>query len=102
MSMPAGRLELLEDLAPLVVRTAAQVFAVEPEDVEDEHPLVAAALLQELEARRALLVEDDDLAVEDELLRLHLLQRRDDAREARREIELVAAEHRHLAVRRSP
>ena len=66
--------KLLEDLAALVVRPAAQVLAVEPEDVEEDHPLVAA-LLQELKARRALLVEDDDLAVDDDLLRLHLLQR---------------------------
>jgi hypothetical protein len=95
---PGRYFQLLEDLAALFVRAAAQVFAVQPEHVEDDHPLLAAPLLQELEARRAFGVENHHFAVDDELLRLHLVQCFVGAREAWREIELVAAEHRHLSV----
>jgi len=88
--------QLLETLAALDVRQAAQVLAVLPQDVEEDQPLVAS-LLEQLKARRALLVQHDHLAVDDELLLLDLLNRGEGLWKARTEIELVAAEDRRLA-----
>ena len=86
---------LLEQLAAIGVREVAEVVAVEPEDVEEDDDL-AVALLEELESRPPLFVEGDDLAVEHDLRHLQLPQRVGDFGEARREVDLIAAPHRHL------
>src|SRR6185369_1503834 len=87
---------LLQDRAALLVRRGAEVFSVEPEDVEEKDEL-AISLLQQLKARRSFFVEGNDLAVEHDLAAFDLRHRLGDAREALREIDLVAAQHRHLA-----
>ena len=91
--------ELLENRAPFGVRLPPQVFAVHPQDVEDDHLFAIGTALQELEPRHSLLILGDDLAVEDDVRHFELRHRLRDLREARHEIELVAAPDRHLSVR---
>src|SRR6266851_2743466 len=88
----------LERRAPLLVGLLAKIPAVEPEDVEEENQLALLALLQQLEARRSLIVERDDLAVQDHFRQLDFAHGVGNDRKTRDEIELVAAPHRDAAV----
>src|ERR1019366_3110923 len=75
-----------------------KVLAVQPEDVEDNEQFPAVALLQKLEARRAMLIEDDDLTVEHDVGKFQFRKGGGDGGKAGRQIELVPAPNRHAAI----
>src|SRR6202000_2875127 len=72
---------------PLLVALLPQVFAVMPEDVEDEERFLRA-LLEKLEPRRPSFVESDDLAVEHDVFLAKLVQRLRDPRKTPGEVDL--------------
>ena len=57
--------QALQEVAALFERPAPQVLAVEPQEIErHQHGVAVVPPLEELEARRPLPVEGDDLAVD--------------------------------------
>ena len=89
-----------QQVSPFLQWAAAQVLSVEPQQVESEqHGLVHTALLDELEPRYALRVENADLAVDHGVADDDARERPRDPREPLAQIESVARPHRHPAVR---
>ena len=88
-----------EQVAPLLDRARAQVLAIQPQQVEGEQQrLVVLPLLDQLEARDALPIEDGDLAVHHRVAHHDLRERARDGRESRGEVQRVAGPHGQAAV----
>src|SRR5262249_4082824 len=91
--------EALQEVAAFVEGAAAEVLAVEPEQIEDAVRDRRGALLEELEARPPGVIERDDLAVEDGLAHDHPAERAHDRRVRLRQVLAAARAQRDPAVR---